>query len=144
MGSEVGRRSSDMAVAAGMGWMADVESRGGLRREDGIQEMQGEGGEVAWDGVRGRSDVEEEETGGDTKIPDLWRMAALMKMCPKEIRKMIDLSWDSIDEKYNVMRDKVMTWAVNKAEEGGPVPMDAGDVVPEEGWRMVNEWNLIP
>ena len=26
------------------------------------------------------------------------------------------------------MRDKVMTWAVNKAEKGGQVPMEVGGV----------------
>ena len=52
---------------------------------------------------------------------------------------MIDLSWDSIEEQYKATRDKVMTWAVNKAQEGGPVPMEVGGVVPEEGWRVVNE-----
>ena len=55
---------------------------------------------------------------------------------------MIELSWGSIDEQYKPMRDKVMTWAVNKAEEGGPVPMEVGGVVPEEGWRMVDEWDV--
>ena len=64
-----------------------------------------------------------------------------MKMCPKATRKMIDLSWDSIDEQYKAMRDKVMTRAVNKAEEGGPVPLEVGGVVPEAGWRLVNEWD---
>ena len=31
--------------------------------------------------------MKEQSTG--TSIPELWRMAALMKMCPKEIKKMI-------------------------------------------------------
>ena len=56
---------------------------------------------------------------------------------------MIDLSWDSIDEQYKAMRDKVMMWAVNKAEEmGGPVPMDVEHVVDEwegEGWGEEGE-----
>ena len=54
---------------------------------------------------------------------------------------MIDLSSGSIDEQYKAMRHKVMTWGVNQAEKGGPVPMEVGGVVPEEGWRMVNEWD---
>ena len=81
--------------------------------------------------------MKEQPTG--TRIPELWRMAALMKMCPKEIKKMIDLSWDTIDEKFTVMRDKMMTWAMNKAEEiGGAVSMDVGGVDGDwndDGWR---------
>ena len=43
---------------------------------------------------------------------------------------------------YIVMRENVMTWAVNKVEEGGPVPMDVGGVVDEwecEGWSKKGE-----
>ena len=62
---------------------------------------------------------------GGTNIPELWRMAALMKMCPKEIKHNIELSWDTIDEKYSVMRER----ATNAAEkEGGAVLMDVGIV----------------
>ena len=32
----------------------------------------------------------------ETNIPQLWRMAALMKMCPKEIKKMLEYNWDAI------------------------------------------------
>ena len=53
-----------MAVAGGVGRLADAESRGGRRREYGISEVQGEGGEVAWDGLRERSNVEEGGQGG--------------------------------------------------------------------------------
>ena len=66
---------------------------------------------------------------GGTNIPELWRMAVLMKMCPKEIKHNIELCWDTIDEKYSVMRDKVVMWATNAAEkEGGAVLMDVGIV----------------
>ena len=51
MGSEVGRRTSDMAVAGRMDRVVAVESRGGSRREDGIREVYVKGCEVAWDGV---------------------------------------------------------------------------------------------
>ena len=62
-----------------------------------------------------------------TIIPELWRMAALMKMCPKEIKHNIELNWDTIDEKYSLMIQKVVMWATNAAEkEGGAVPMDVG------------------
>ena len=39
----------------------------------------------------------------------------------------IELSWDTINEKYAVMREKVVMWATNTAEkEEGAVPMDVG------------------
>ena len=64
-----------------------------------------------------------------TDIPELWRMAALMKMCPKEILCNIELSWDTNDEKYSVMREKEVMWVTNAAEkEGGAVLMDVGIV----------------
>ena len=63
-----------------------------------------------------------------------------MKMCPKEIKQMIDLSWDTIQEKYSVMREKVVTWATNAAEKaGGPVAMDVGEV-EQEGWDEYPWW----
>jgi hypothetical protein len=99
---------------------------------------------LQWEGKWSKM-MKEQPTG--TSIPDLWKMAALMKMCPKEIKKMIDLSWDAIDEKYTVMRDKVMTWAMNKAEEmGGPVPMDVGGVDGEwddDGWDEGGEAEAV-
>ena len=74
-----------------------------------------------------------------TNIPELWRMAALMKMCPKEIKHNIELSWDTIDEKYSVTREKVVMWATNAAEkEGGAVAMDVGIV--EGGGGEDDEW----
>jgi len=73
---------------------------------------------------------------GGTSIPELWRMAALMKMCPKEIKHNIELSWDTIDEKYSVMREKVIMWATNAAEKmGEPVAMDVGCVEGGQGRR---------
>ena len=79
---------------------------------------------------------------GGTNIPELWRMAALMKMCPKEIKHNIELSWDTIDEKYSVMREKVVMWATNAAEkEGGAVLMDVG-IVKEADAKKTREKNV--
>ena len=44
--------------------MAGVESGSGRRREDRIREPQRNSSKVAWDGVWGRSFVEEEEAKG--------------------------------------------------------------------------------
>ena len=81
-----------------------------------------------------------------TQIPELWKMAALMRMCPKEIKHNIELSWDAIDEKYSVMREKVVMWATNAAEKaGGAVAMDVGGVNAgygeEEAWEEGGGWD---
>ena len=61
-----------------------------------------------------------------------------MKMCPKEIKHMLEISWDTIQERYEVMKEKVIVWATNAAEKvGGPVPMEVDAVV--EGWDG-EEW----
>lgn len=52
--------------------------------------------------------MEKEQVAGK-KIPDLWKMASLMKMCLEEIKNILDLSWGAFDEKFHIMRDKVMT-----------------------------------
>ena len=54
-----------------------------------------------------------------TNIPELWKMAALMKMCPKEIKHNIELGWDKIDEKYSVMREKVVMVGHKRSGERG-------------------------
>lgn len=64
MGSEVGRWASDMALVGGVDRVPDAESEGWRRWEDRIQEVQGECGEVVWDGIWVRSVVEEEKDGG--------------------------------------------------------------------------------
>ena len=64
-----------------------------------------------------------------TKIPDLWKMAAMLKLCPKEIQDMVELRWDEIGEEYQVLRERVIGWATTKTEKrGGAVPMDVDGV----------------
>ena len=69
----------------------------------------------------------------DIKIPDLWKMAALQALCPKEIKELLDLQWDEIGEDYLKMRGKVVAWATNRAEKkSGPVPMEIGRVMTNQ------------
>ena len=64
-----------------------------------------------------------------TKIPESWRMAALMHLCPKEIVDALDTRWDEIGENYEALKQKVVAWASNKMEKtNGAVPMDIGDL----------------
>ena len=56
-------------------------------------------------------------------IPELWRMTALMKMCPKEIKHNIELSWERYSWTSGWMRStrrrgaisvrRTATWLVN-------------------------------
>ena len=65
----------------------------------------------------------------DVRIPDLWKMAALHALCPKEIKELLDLQWDEIGEDYQKMKGKVVAWATNRAEKkNGPVLMEIDQV----------------
>ena len=70
------------------------------------------------------------ECPANTNIPALWRMAAFLEMCPKEIKEQVYLRIDEIGEDYEVLKAKVIGWVSNKVEQerGGPVPMDIGDL----------------
>ena len=80
---------------------------------------------------------------GDTKIPELWKMAAMLKLCPKEIRDMVELRWDEIGERYEVLKERVIGWATQRSEKrGGAVPMEV-DFVDGEG-NAQGEWTEDP
>ena len=32
----------------------------------------------------------------DAKIPDMWKMSAMLKLCPKEIQDMVELRWTKL------------------------------------------------
>ena len=36
--------------------------------------------------------------GKPANIPELWKMAAILKLCPKEIQDMVELRWDEVGE----------------------------------------------
>ena len=55
----------------------------------------------------------------DIKIPELWKMAAMHMLCPKEIKEVLDVHWDEIGEDYEKMKAKVVAWATNRAEKKG-------------------------
>jgi hypothetical protein len=91
---------------------------------------------LAWEGKWKRM---ENEQAKDIKIPDMWKMAAMLKLCPKEIQDMVELRWDEIGEEYERLKDRVIGWATTKAEKRcGPVPMEVDNVdgIGEEG----EEW----
>ena len=64
--------------------------------------------------------------------PIIMEIAAMLKLCHKEIQAMVELRWDEVGEKYEVCKDRVIGWATTKAEKtptrGGAVPMDVDGV----------------
>ena len=67
--------------------------------------------------------------GKEANIPELWKMAAMLKLCPKEIQDMVELRWDEVGEKYETLKDRVVGWATTRTEKkGGPVAMDVDEV----------------
>ena len=84
------------------------------------------GAVLAWEGKWKRMEKEQEK---EIKIPAVWKMSALLKLCPREITDMVELRWDEIGEEYERLKDRVIGWATTKAErKGGPVPMDVGEI----------------
>ena len=44
-------------------------------------------------------------------------MAAMLKLCPKEIQEMVELRWDEVGEKYETLKDRVIGWATTRTEK---------------------------
>ena len=57
------------------------------------------------------------ELGENVKIPDLWRMSALLEICPKDVKEQMLLRLDEIGGNYeNFIKAKVISFTSNKAE----------------------------
>ena len=70
------------------------------------------------------------------RVPDLWRMAALMELCPDEVQEQIYLHMEGIGENYEWMRQKIVTMATSKVERGGPVA--------QYPWTLQKGWITRP
>eukprot|EP00974_Lingulodinium_polyedra_P022643 2187174-Lingulodinium_polyedra.AAC.1 len=78
------------------------------------------------------------ELGNDVKIPDLWRMSALLEICPKDRKEQMLMRLDEIGEDYEALKNKVTSYATNKVEQSkgvGPVEMEV-DNVNEFGYEQ--------
>ena len=74
------------------------------------------------------------ELGSEVRIPDLWRMSALLEICPRGVREAMEMSLDDIGENYELMTSKVIAYVTNRVEGGaGPVPMDVDEVWAGKG-----------
>ena len=77
-----------------------------------------------------------------TSIPDLWKMAAMLKICPDDIVAMVENRWDELGENYEVMKERIITWGNQKADKkmdrgGGAVPMDVDEIeAQQEEWWL--------
>ena len=90
------------------------------------------------------------ELGGGAKIPDLWRMSALLEICPKDVKEHMLLRLDEVGKNCENLKVKVISYTSNKAEQSrGPkettaVPMEldyvsGSEMYEEEEWDDVDE-----
>ena len=85
----------------------------------------------------------------DAKIPDLWRMSALLETCPKDVMEQMLMRLYEIGENCENLKAKVIYCTTNKAEQarGGQretvVPMEldhvSGGELYDEDWEDVDE-----
>ena len=87
------------------------------------------------------------EIGQEMKIPDLWKMSALLEIVPKTVQEQVMLGMDEIGDSYEKLKHKILTYVSNRVEQGrtgGAVPMEVDEVWwdqgdPEGEWE-VDEW----
>ena len=65
-------------------------------------------------------------------VPVLWKMAALMELCPNDVQDMVYQTIDDVHEDYEKLKQKIVSWTSNKVTRDGSVPMEIGEVDPEE------------
>ena len=87
------------------------------------------------------------ELGEGAKIPDLWRMSALLEICPKDVKEQMLLRLDEVGENYVNLKVKVISYTSNKAEQSRgqketAVPMELNYVSVSEMYEE-NEWDDV-
>ena len=55
--------------------------------------------------------------GGDAKIPDMWRMSAMLEICPKDVKEQMLMRLDETGENQENLKAKVISYTTNKAEQ---------------------------
>ena len=74
-------------------------------------------------------------------VPILWKMAALMELCPADVQDMVYQTIDDVHEDYERLKQKILSWVSNKMSiRSGRVPMDIGRV---DGGDSTFEVNAI-
>ena len=89
------------------------------------------------------------ELGEGAKIPDLWRMSALLEICPKDVKEQMLLRLDEVGENYENLKVMVISYTSNKAEQSRgqketAVPMEldyvsGSEMYEQEEWDDVDE-----
>ena len=81
------------------------------------------------------------------RLPDMVKMAALIELCPPDIR---DLIFQTVDSglKFDTMKEKVISWASNKvaSRKEMPVPMNIGRLKDVQDWEdqtQEEEWHEV-
>ena len=83
------------------------------------------------------------EVGHEARIPDLWKMSALLEICPKPIQDQMMLRMDEIGEDYERLKAKILGYVINKVEQGRqgrPVQMEVDEVWDESGCGACYAW----
>ena len=66
-------------------------------------------------------------------IPEILKIAALVEMMPTEIKDIVFMTTEDVNQNYDRLKEKIFAWAANKTTAGEPVPMDIGRVGCCEG-----------
>ena len=67
-------------------------------------------------------------SGGGGQVPEVWRMAAMLEICPQDVKETMLMKLDEV-KGYQTLKEKILTWVTNRVEQGvGPVLVDVGAV----------------
>ena len=66
------------------------------------------------------------ELGKDAKIPNLWRMSALLEICPKDVKEQRVMRLDEIGENHENLKAKVVSYTTNKTRGARNACSDGG------------------
>lgn len=72
-------------------------------------------------------------------MPEILKIAALVEMMPQEVKDMVFMTTERVDQEYPTLKQKIFGWVSNKASAGGPVPMDIGAVTGD--WADGEDWS---
>ena len=86
------------------------------------------------------------ELGGDVKVPDMWRMSALLAMGPKDVKEQLMTRLDEIGENCENLKAKVVstdkTEHARRGQKEVHLPMEldhvSGSEPEEEDWQDVD------
>ena len=69
------------------------------------------------------------------RLPEIWMIAAMLEVCPRDVRDAAYQCVDEVGEDYIRLRHKIIMWTSNRvaaATRDGPVPMEIGGVTDHQ------------